>query len=198
MSLIDNTYFTEDINLTSAQLTNISDWIDVYEAAFLKMLLGYPLYKLLLADLDGNGDPQTEPYTSLVDGAEFSFEYAGLTITDKWEGLRGLNKKSVIAYYVAYQYIDQNETFNTTAGQKRNNSENSISVSPVFKLVDIWNKMVDLYGPVPDYRSEFFLNNDNYVHYNALPSAYNYLLANKDTFSTWVFKPLQKINVFGI
>jgi hypothetical protein len=198
MSIIDNTYFNEDITLTSGQLTNITDWITVYETEFLKMLLGYPLYKLLIADQDGNGDQQTEPYVSLVDGADFSFEYAGNTITERWEGLKGVNQKSVIAFYVFYQYMNQNETFNTTAGQKRNNSENSVSVSPVFKLVDVWNKMVELYGPVPDYRSEFFLNNDNYVHYNALPSAYNYLLANITDFETWVFKPLQKTNIFGI
>lgn len=198
MSLIDNTYFNEDINLTSGQLTNITSWITVYETELLKMLLGYPLWKLLIADLDGNDDPQTQIYIDLVDGAEFSFEYGGVTITDKWEGLRGLNEKSVIAYYVAYQYMNQNETFNTTSGQKKNKGENSESVSPVFKLVDMWNKMIDMYGEVPDYRKEFFLNSDNYTHYNEMPSAYNFLLANITDYPTWVFKPLQKTNIFGI
>lgn len=197
MSFIDNTYFVGDINLTSGQLDNITNWITVYETEILKKLLGYTLYAELQADLV-SGVPQTTKFIRLVNGYTFSFEFNGQTINEKWEGLKGLNKKSLIAYYVYYQYRNLNETFNTTAGQKTNVSENSQNVNAAFYFIYVWNKMVELYGVVPEYNESYFLNNDNYVHFNKLPSAYNYLLANIADFENWVYEPIYYQNIFGI
>lgn len=201
MSFINKTYFINDINLTSAQLDNIINWITIYEEEILKKLLGYTLHTELIADLDINGNPQTTKFINLVGGAEFSFTTInGYDVSTKWMGLRDSTRlKSLIAYYTYYQYRNENETYNTTSGQKINNSENSTKADVVPKLINAWNKMIDLYGNVPyKYNKEYFLNNDNYRHYNSNPSAFNYLLANIDDFNNWVFEPLEKINVFGI
>ena len=60
--------------------------------------------------------------------------------------------------------------------------------------------MVELYGITPDrlIYDELFLNQSGYNHHNALPSAYNFLLANLETYPEWVFKPLERQNIFGI
>ena len=201
MSFIDYTYFNDDINLTGAQATNITSWITIYEEEILKSLLGYTLYTELIDDLDVNGNPQTTKFINLVGGAEFTFETReGYTVSTKWMGFRdSVRLKSLIAYYVYYQYRNEKESFNTNAGQKVNVSENSERASVIYKLVNTWNKMINLYGITPKgYEPEYFLNLDNYEHYNILPSAYNYLLANKDDFSTWIFNPLRKQNSLGI
>lgn len=199
MSLIDKTYFIEDINLTGSQLTNLSSWITVYEDDILIKLLGYSLYKALKADLDGSGDPQSQIYKDLVNGAEFSFEFLGQTINTKWEGLRGFNKKSLIAYYVFYQYKNNTEHFNTSAGQKSGLSENSETVSVRPTLIHAWNKVVDMYGVTPYGLSvNDFINNESYYHFNIYPSAYNFLLANLSNYSSWVYEPIEKQNIWGI
>lgn len=204
MSFIDDTYFNEDISLTGQQLTNISSWITRYEEELLKKLLGYTLYTELIDDLDENDNPQTQKFIDLVGGKAFSFELNGYTISTKWEGLRNVTiKKSLIAYYVYYHYRNKTETYSTISGEKRNASENSISVNAVYNLVDAWNKMVEWYGFFPyEYfytASEvMFLDNSNYSHINKMPSAYNYLLANLEDFEDWVFEPIEAKNILGI
>lgn len=199
MSFIDYTYFIRDINLTSGQLNGIDGWVTIYETEILKKLLGYELYTELINDLDGSGNPQTQKFTDLVDGKEFSFELYGYTINTKWEGFRNTLKKSFIAYYVYYQYRIENESFNSSVGQVLTSTENAIRVDATPTLISSWNKMIDLYGFIPyNYVNNCFLNNSNYIHYNNLPSAYNYLLANIVDFDNWVFEPIETQNILGI
>ena len=79
-------------------------------------------------------------------------------------------------------------------------TENSTNVDVRPKLINSWNKMIKLYGDVPNcyIDNTLFLNNSNYVHFNTLPSAYNFLLANIETYPEWIFEPLEKQNIFGI
>lgn len=201
MSLIDSTYFKNDVSLTSSQLTYIQQWITEYEPIFLKLLLGFDLYKLLETDLGGGSTPTESRFVDLVDGKEFSFEVNGYTVSTKWEGLRDSTlKKSVIAYYVYYQYRNETESFNTGAGQGISNLENAEKVSAQRKLRNIWNKMVDIYGVTPKNTSypKYYLNISNYEHYNIYPTAYNFLLANKDDYSEWVYEPIKKINKYNL
>lgn len=50
---------------------------------------------------------------------------------------------SVIAKYVYFMYTRDNVTFNTVAGEKLKNTENSTRTFPVQRLVRVWNDMVD-------------------------------------------------------
>lgn len=50
---------------------------------------------------------------------------------------------SVIAKYVYFMYSRDKMTFNTVAGEKLKNTENSTRTSPVQRLVRVWNDMVD-------------------------------------------------------
>jgi len=206
MSFIDYNYFINDINLPLGSKTElrtaINNAIDDYEPEILKKLLGYTLWKALIADLDGDGNPQTQIYTDLVNGAEFSFTYEGHTINTKWEGLRNTDTyKSLLSYYVYYQYRRNSGTNSSGMTELVNKPENADIVSPVYKLTRAWNRMVDLYGQTPlkyfDSKT-YFLNQSNYEHYNTEPSAYNFLLANVSNYSDWVFTPIRKINSFGL
>ena len=201
MSIIDNTYFVADINLTSGQLGNITPWLNTYEELLLTNLLGYDLYKLYFDDLNGTSNPTEQRFKDLVDGKEFTFESKeGYTINTKWRGLRDSTlKKSLIAYYVYYHYVNQTENFNSGAGHVQSLTENSTAANPIYKLVDTYNKAIDIYGVTPkEYEEAYYLNIDNYEHYSILPNAYNFLLANKDTYPEWVFKPMSRLNYFGL
>jgi len=203
MSIINGTYYSGDINLTSDQITNITDsWQDVYEEMILKKLLGYNLYALYVADLalDVAGSPTAQRFIDLVDGKAFTFDYGGNTISTKWMGLRDSTlSKSLIAYYVYYNFRNETEEFNSGAGQVNSATENSTKVDVRPKLISTQNKMIDLYGYIP-YKSVYNWNEniDTYIHYNKLPSAYNFLLANKETYPEWVFEPIETHNIWGI
>jgi hypothetical protein len=200
MSLIDNTYFINDINLPGDVLTNNSNFNNIiarYEPEVLTDLLGYELYKALLADLDGNGNPVTQRFIDLIDGAEFSFEFCGYTINTKWNGLRNSDKTSLISYYTYFEYREDNDTFYASGAQVEALTENSTNIGQIAKLTDIYNKMVELYGQ-SRYNNSTWYDPDTFEHLTDEPSAYNFLLANKADYPEWVFKSKSKINQFGI
>lgn len=205
MSIINGTYYSRDINLIDTQIADVNnEWQSVYEEIILKKLLGYDLYTLYVADLATTPatpqNPTLQRFKDLVDGKAFTFEYNGYTISTKWEGLRNQAKKiSLIAYFVYYHYRNETESFNSGAGQVKSLTVNSTKANITPKLVYSWNKMIELYGEIPKNLSkDYFINIDNYEHYNIMPSAYNFLLANKDTYPEWVFEPLETQNIFGI
>jgi hypothetical protein len=199
--LIDNTYFIGDINLTAQQLNNIQGYIDVYEKEILVKLLGYPLYKELVDDLN-EGEPQTTRFEKLVDGDVFSFKtYQGYTVDAEWNGLRDkAKKKSLIAYYVYFNYVNYNNTQMTTVGNKITMAENAQDADVRMRLVKAWHNMRNWYGKSFKELSynQAYLDSSNYEHENPEPSAFNYLLAKKEDFNNWVFEPIDSINYLGI
>lgn len=73
---------------------------------------------------------------------------------------------SVIAKYIYFYYSRDHITFNTVAGDKLKNTENSTKASPLSRLVRVWNNMVeecwDIVSGIedvemcPDFDSEIF------------------------------------------
>ena len=201
MSFIDSTYFIGEIAIPNASADSVlTQAIAQYEKEILMSLLGYKLYKLLMADLV-NGIPQTDIYKDLVDGAEFTLTFKGVDYLLKWEGLKNTALQSLIAYYVYFKYIERDITRNYGTGISMAvpaaNNSGWQRVSSVPKLCMVWDHMRELYGKIPaeykkcylDYTSSAF-NND--------PSAFNFLYVNKVNYPDWVFTPLWNINAFGI
>jgi hypothetical protein len=214
MSLIDKTYFINDISMSDSIL-DVDDFqtpIDRYEPEILKDLLGYELYTAMIADLDISGDPQTQRFIDLIDGADFTFEFNSNTITTRWNGLRNTDKVSLISYYVYFKYRQDNDSFYSSAGtQVESLTENSSRSDNWPKLVNSWNRMLEYYGTTPEfykdswrqyysyYSSDWVWRDvDQFSHYNELASAYNFLLANETDYPEWVFKPIFRINQYGI
>ena len=198
MSLIDSTYFTGEILITnkSAISVDLTQAITQYEKEILISLLGYELYKLVTENQND------EPYKSLIEGAEFELTFNGITQTLKWEGLKNSIKESLIAYYVYYKYQERNYIQNTGVGTVQASAENSELVSPYSKMVNAWNKMIELYGWFPNYwfisTQSNILQPTGVTVYDNNPSAFNYISANIEDFPQWIFKPLRTINAFGI
>lgn len=197
-NFITRSNFVLDINLTDKQLISITPWIEEYEKDILVKLLGIKLYNLLQADLV-NGVPQAQIYKDLVNGVD-SFEFQtvdGYEVTVEYKGL-----KNLIAYYVYFVYRNQTEVKTTTVGQKRPMAENSEKEDVLPKLIHAWNKCRELYGNTPNcYRlhdRNYFLDQNNYEHWTPYGDAFNFLLANKDSYPDWVFEPMGKLDIYGI
>ena len=202
MAFIDNTYFVGEIAIpnqtgTISNATAITQAIGQYEKEILISLLGYKLYSLLIADLS-EGEPQSQIYKDLVNGAEF--EINGILL--KWNGLKNSDKQSLIAYYTYYKMIERETVHNSGIGAILAKGEKGNRVSPVNKMINAWDRMRELYGKLPPQTKRYY---ENYISCVAMyyphdfnPSAYNYLLSNKESFPDWRFTPICGINIFGI
>lgn len=196
--IIDSTYFTGEILLTNktALTDDLTQSINQYGKEILISLLGYSLYKSMMSD------STSEPYKSLIEGAEFEMTFDGITQTLKWEGLKNTALESLIAYYVYYKYQERNITRPSGIGIIKPKAENSEVDDPTIKMTNAWNRMIELYGffPYSWFRdtSAKIIQPDGSLIYDNAPSAYNYLCANIDDFSSWIFQPLPYINPFGI
>lgn len=198
MSLIDSNYFVGDILITNKDKITVSlqSVIDKYEKEILISLLGYELYDLMI------NDQNTEPYKSLIEGAEFTMTFDGIEQKLKWEGFKNTAKQSLIAYYVYYKYQDENFIQPSGVGAIQAQAENADIISPYSKMVNAWNEMIALYGYFDNYwftsSNTCIIQPDGSRIFNNAPSAYNYMIANIESFPKWIFTPLRMINHFGI
>jgi hypothetical protein len=200
MSLIDTTYFVRDINVpissTAGLNGGINDSIDLYEPEVLKKLLGFRLYKEMMTAWDAyealESVALSDKWDALINGAEFSFDLNGITVYEQWDGLRNTLKKSLIANYVYFQHRKNNVSQFDGMNETQSVNENTTPVSPRFKMINAWNKFVDMYG-----EGNYLSSNDSsfYDFVNDKPSAYNFLLANISDYENWVFTPMQKISI---
>lgn len=203
---IDSTYFVGEINIpnltgTNSNATALAQAIAQYEEEILIDLLGYKLYSLLIADLDENKAPQTQIYKDLVNGAEFTHSFAGAETLLKWKGLKNASKQSLLAYYTFFKYVERDVTHLSGAGVILAKGEKGSRSSSVNKMVNAWERMRSLYGTIPPSYRKYYSDMTGFEPmgiFNADPSAYNFLFANKANYPDWVFKPQWNINAFGI
>lgn len=189
-NLIDISFFVEDIEVPNAAAqaeikATLEASIVQYEKEVLIDLLGYKLYKELIAHTIVSGDK----FDKLVNGEEFTFTFDGEIIETKWEGLKGFSKKSLIAYFVYFMHRKKHQSYNAGVSvEVEADTDNSSKASLYLHLVDIWNEFVYLYG-----------DGCNDEHDNADPSAYNYLLAKASDFTNWKFTSQEgEVNRLGI
>jgi hypothetical protein len=183
--LITTSYFTANLDLPGRNAVGLSEnlnlYINRYEPIFLRGVLGYAMYKLLMAAYDAS---QEEPpvalpqrWADLLDGVEYDVS----DITYKWDGLRNSTLlTSPIANYIYFTFRRDTETRTGNTGENKPNAQNADSATPNRKLVFAWNDMVD----------QMWLMK-------------HYLDNNTDTFPEWnVYDTdpffFTKINEFGI
>lgn len=167
-NLIDKTYFVNDIVLPKNDWDNIESFITRFEPEVLTSLLGYTLYKAMLAA------PTVDPYKNLVDGVEYSIDYNGNTRLVKWNGLKNDKSISLIAYYVYCEYLRSRVTTTQQVGETLSNLENSKNADIFSKLGSAHARLNELYGY--EYQDKL------------VPSAYNFLSEHEDDYPEWEFE----------
>ena len=121
MAVITTADFTGEISVSLNEINtaNFQTYIDRVMPRILRNLMGDKLYNLYLADLDGNGDPQTQKYIDLIDGVTYT-DYDGFEVI--YEGMKRCLRYFIYADYKINMYRD------TGAGTKKlegSNSENA-------------------------------------------------------------------------
>jgi hypothetical protein len=176
MSFIDKSYFIGDIYIPEDKYsTPIQTGIERYEPEILKSLLGYELYKLVIAE-----SPTQDRIIKLINGDEF-------TVYDKtyeWIGLKNDKKISLIAYYVYYYLRRENITESTQFAEVQSMHENANPASPAMKIQLAWQNLKRYYGSAN--------STDNYE------SAYAYMKSREDDYPEWIFTELGSVNAFDL
>jgi hypothetical protein len=139
MAVIDSTYFYNLIHIPSLGNTvnaaSFADYLTQYEKESIERLLGYELAKEVLAYTTGTGR-----ISDIVNGKEFTVN----SRLYKWIGLKNTEKKSIIANYVYYKYMEDNASQNFVVGNSIPQAENSERVNPVSKMVLAYNNMLKM------------------------------------------------------
>ena len=215
MSIIDESYFTNDIAIAGTNnapiVAGLNSSITKREKEALISVLGYDLYKLFIAN------PTVQIYKDILDGKEFSFEFCGSTITEKWVGLANSEKISLLAYYTYVYYEKDRNEFNSSVGFVKPKVESAVQENPRLKFVNAWNQYILQRGDFDNiiecsnkpylrgsrYRQGILSFNKfdltTYEHVNDDPSLFNFLLANVDDYPAWKFTPVKNnVNVFDL
>lgn len=150
--IIDGSYFIKELYVPNADEINsgsgdeLSLFIDDKARQCLKNALGYTLYN----ELDGNitnGTLNTAApakWQNLVNGVEYTL--SGNTF--KWQGLiyiEGLMKKSLLATYVYYYWLTEQQSKMSGVGEVVVNAKNAININSTQRLVRVWNDFVRQY-----------------------------------------------------
>jgi hypothetical protein len=140
MPTIDTSYFFGDLKIAQISqpevTASLNAAIEKKEDELLNRLLGYSLFKDYKAGIIAS----TQIYKDIRDGKEYTDLNGQLT---KWVGLAftsGTIKRSLIANFVYYHYIKDNDSFTTGSSEKKTSL--AINVSPEKKMNDGWNEMV--------------------------------------------------------
>lgn len=144
MSLIDHTYFNGKLNLPQVAETEgrniVNSFITLYENELLQKTLCLDLWKEFSDGIAGSGTP-VEKWAKLLTGEYF--DYGGRK--HYWVGFQNTDlKRSPIANYVYYKFMEHKVTDNTLVGVVSPQTTNAVRVDPVKKMVDAWNEMVDM------------------------------------------------------
>jgi len=190
MSLIDDTYFINEIALPEGKYKPIQGFISRYEPRIIFDLFGLELGTLIL-NYDENTSEQR--IKDIVTGMEYEvpnddcgyFNPSGLLVKIKWNGLINTDKISVIAFWVFYWYCRENDLGRPVGlGGAKPKLENADNVGFNESSTYAWNQFALLAGN--EYQSRI------------VPSVYNFMYEHKDVYPEWIMRQFSSINQFGI
>ncbi|QIG62283.1 hypothetical protein [Tenacibaculum phage JQ] len=214
MNITDATYyqlgkkFIPSIGAIQAPVQGVptnDDKLDYFIAKYERLLLlnslGVTLYnelKQALLDIDN----AATKWQNLVKG----IEYVKDGVTYRFDGLRGFEKDSFVAYFVFCKYMENDESYYSTTGTTKAKAENTTYFEPTRKYIDAWNIFLNGYQKtVTNSHPNYYTLDGEIVgidYYNepkgGIVSLEQYLEDNKADFEGYSFKRYESINSLGI
>ena len=136
MSIVVNTDFKGEYNVSKNCYDQIDFYIEKYEKKYLLKLLGAELYDLFIADLTVNDPqiPQTQRFIDIFDA--FQIDESNCVIES--EGIR-----KMLTQLIYFHYVRENQVINTAGGTVSNAVELGLSASFMGNIVQAYNEGVD-------------------------------------------------------
>lgn len=156
--IIDNSYFVGELHISqvgasaSAKVNNndvMERFIDKYEVELIDCALGRHLSREFFSNFDAFSGRLVSgvdsKWSNLLEGT--TYESCGKE--HYWQGLRnktGNLKRSIVAYYVYYNYMQDNIIQKSTMGTVRPDAENTRNAGAIPTLTRAWRNFIDWYG----------------------------------------------------
>lgn len=156
--------------------------IDITEEDVLRNVLGDIIYSLFLADLDGNGNPQSQKFIDLLDGittGDFTYqrdttlEWADVLLEeDERDTVVGAKRPGLIRFtglkpafpqFIWYDYSVNKSTRVTGSGERNVNTENSTATTfgqNQSKTVPNYNRGITFYDEVLTWMSNYLVTTE--------------------------------------
>jgi hypothetical protein len=143
--IIDTTYFVGKLNLPQTGNTEgtaiVDGFIQQYEPELLLKALGPGLFQAFTDEVYGSGSGDIEQrFLDLLDGVSFSYNNTPF----RWVGFRNTAKRSPIANYVYYKFLEDLVNSVALTGVVESMTDNNRNVSHNYKMVEAWNDQVYL------------------------------------------------------
>tara|TARA_R110002020_G_scaffold453632_1_gene668617 strand:- start:13129 stop:13788 length:660 start_codon:yes stop_codon:yes gene_type:complete len=199
----------KDINTeptsSPTSITEIDYFIEEYERELLLNSLGVILYNELQLSLE-DLDSAEQRWKDLVEGKEYTNSNGDVRL---WEGLRGVNKQSVISLFVYTEYLrNHNETY-STVGVVKNIPKNAEIYNPTPKFIKAHRKFIKYYqGNINNNFNGLVVNGFgsfgvDYFNKEVNVSLYRFLndsneLNEIEPYPNFSFKFYEELNSFGI
>ena len=154
MNLVDYTYFQKRLlavpNLTGSNLEQLNDYIPICQDRYLETMLGVKLKNDFIAGLQETTIEQK--WLDLRDGKDY--EVSGISYS--WKGFVNSTKESPIANYTFCTMTVDNQNLNTGIGEVRKKAENSIIITPQYRVSAAWSDMADMNMKLWHFLNEFY------------------------------------------
>jgi hypothetical protein len=216
-NIIDTTYFergnlyipnNKDYNVepegAPTIITDLEASISKYERELLLNALGVTLYdelQVALVDLPGSD----QKWTDLVEGRNYTNVDGKVK---RWDGLKGYNGQSLIAFYIFTEYLRNDNEEYATVGTVRNTAKNAEVVSATPKFIKAYSQFISFYQGKLSFNEPQVLVNGfgsagfDWYNESVQVSLYNYLTDCNDleatSFPDFEFKVYESQNSFGI
>ena len=136
MSIVVNTDFTGEYNISKNCYDQIDFYIEKYEKKYLLKLLGAELYDLFISDLTVSDPqvPQTQRFLDIFNS--FNIDESSCVVTS--EGIR-----KMLTQLIYFHYVRENQVINTAGGTVSNSVELGLPASFKGNIVQAYNEGVD-------------------------------------------------------
>jgi len=136
MSIVVNTDFTGEYNISKNCYDQIDFYIEKYEKKYLLKLLGAELYDLFISDLTVTNPqvPQTQRFLDIFNS--FNIDESSCVVTS--EGIR-----KMLTQLIYFHYVRENQVINTAGGTVSNSVELGLPASFKGNIVQAYNEGVD-------------------------------------------------------
>lgn len=182
--------------------TSVAYFIDVYERELLISFLGIELYNELVTiypDIESVGN---EKWFKLVNGTDYIKD----DIKYRFEGLKGYNGNSLISAFVFCKYLENDNSYYSTSGTVKLNSDNSSNFDPTQKYISAFSDFLDKYQDEQNESNYPFISRcGTYIDYyvindnkSGLVSLETYLKHNESDFEGYNFNRYERLNSFGV
>ena len=188
-----------------AKTDELTTAITKYERLFLLNFLNVDLYNQLVAAL-ADYDNAAVKWVNLIDGVDYIKE----GVTYRFDGLRGFDKDSMVAFFVFCKYMENDESYYSTIGTVKGNQGSTSTFAQTRKYIDAWQAFLskfqraEMQGSGTTYYVDDFnaIVGVDYYFSNStdgnLVTLETYLEDHKEDFEGYVFRRFETRNSVGL